>query len=612
MKKYIVILGLMLSNSWLFSQHEYPISNLKSLLSFLSEDSTFTFSYPADLENMQFTSILIKKSHRKDEIINIFERINLESKILNNHILLRPKQEQKSFELENEKIFKITVFDKISNEKIAWAAITTVLGTEERVYFTDDNGVAILPHNAKNIIVSQLGYESKYLSHLEDNQKIKIQPKPIALQTVEKKSFQPAYQSQQVEKSVVNYTQPFSNETVSPSSTKDVLAMVQMLPGINNTEERAGSIKIRGSNADGTNIFLNGIPVIQTGHYFELFSTINPLYVDKVELLKNNSPIYDLSNSCGAIYLSSKTLDRAKTSIKGDINLLTSSFNAFIPITPQFAITGAYRQNISDISNNSFYSINKFNPPKLVENLGQRLEEVLLRSSPTFGFYDTHMNASYKYKLGDFQASFFSIKDEYTNIIAQNQRINLNTNLFQSVMGTSTNNRDWQSLGYGLSSRINITSKFNTNIRWYSSSYDEDYLLQTTITPRTNLSKLTNKTDFSTDVKLSEISWMNQYQISSTTQWKAGVSKMSLLSLSDFSSTRNNQYTDKNELVNNTIFTQVQYQPTHYTMQSAVKLNWVANQMLIDWNALLIRSLENNVSLKFSASRSNQIMRRLN
>jgi hypothetical protein len=597
----------------LFSQNEFPVSDFKSLLTFLSEEKNLTFSYPAELERLKFRTTLVDKSLQVGDLQKLFQRINLECKVMDSHILIRSMNGSIQDTSSNAGLISIIISDSKTQEKISWAAVSAKLENQDRVYFSNEKGEVIIPQNCQDIKISQLGYESKEFKELKRNTQLELQPKPIVLNQVEKKSFQPAFKTKRGSEQIINYTQPYTNEIISVSGTKDVLGMVQMLPGITNADERSGSLKIRGSNADATNIFLNGIPVIQTGHYFDLFSTVNPLYVDKVTVYKSNTPVYDLSNSGGAVYLSSKTLAKKKTLVNSDINFLTANVNAYVPLTTDFAISGAFRQNIRDISNNSFYSLNKFNPPRLVENsTGPKLTEVLLRSSPTFGFYDGNLNAEFKYKYGEIHASMFVINDDYSNTITQNQRIMVRPFIFQNVVGKTINDRQWKSSGYGVTKSVNITSKLVSKLRWYDTGYDENYLLRTIVSAQTNLNRLTNETDFTTAISLRDLTWSNDYQLSKELSLTAGLSGLQVNSGSNYSSTRVNEYGEDRSVLNKSAFTQLGYISEKFSFQGGVKFNNVSGSTLLDWNTNFIKPLSPSTSIKFSAVRSNQLIRRIN
>ncbi|MEM6343752.1 MAG: TonB-dependent receptor [Bacteroidota bacterium] len=76
----------------------------------------------------------------------------------------------------------------------------------------------------------------------------------------------------------------------------DPFRMMQALPGINTSEETAMGLNIRGGSADQTLIYFNEIPVYQSGHFFNMISSLNPYAVDEASIYRG---AYDVSQTGG-------------------------------------------------------------------------------------------------------------------------------------------------------------------------------------------------------------------------------------------------------------------------------------------------------------------------
>jgi hypothetical protein len=609
LKKFYLFCFIFTSCLSIFGQTERPVSDFKSFIKILQEESVYTFSYPAELEELKFLSTIIKKNITQEELNIFFNRINLETKIYGNHILIREKIPPP----EKGQILSLKVIDSKSNEPLDWAAVT-IYGPEERVYFTNEKGEVNLPKNLEKMVVSQLGYESKTIFKNEIREVIKLDVKPVMPGTALKRGTQPAFKSTSKSQiQTINYTQPYASEVISVAGIRDVLATVQMLPGINATDERSGSLKIRGSNSDATNIFLNGIPVIQSGHYFDLFSSINPLYVSNIQVYKNFTPLQDLSNTGGAVYLQSRSLDKKNPVISADINFLTAAVNGFIPLSPHLAITAALRTNLSDISNNSFYSLNRFNPPRQVENMpGSRLSEILLRSSPSFGFYDGNLNMEYRYKYGKLVFSYHKIHDDFENTITQNQRISFRPNQPQLIIGVTDNLRNWDSDGFGITKSFRFNKTWSTKLKYYQTGYDERYNLASKLNLTPSLNNISNQTAFNTSLKVNDISWSGDYTSADNFVITAGLSATKIENQGIYSSSRIKGFnqTGENNLLS--IFSKIAHQSDQNTFEAGLKINRVHQSTLPDFSVQYDRMLTQSSSLKFSFSQANQWMRKVN
>ena len=56
----------------------------------------------------------------------------------------------------------------------------------------------------------------------------------------------------------------------------DVMKVIQLLPGVQNTGEGSSGVNVRGSAADQNMYLIDKIPVYNTSHLFGFFSAFNP------------------------------------------------------------------------------------------------------------------------------------------------------------------------------------------------------------------------------------------------------------------------------------------------------------------------------------------------
>jgi len=71
---------------------------------------------------------------------------------------------------------------------------------------------------------------------------------------------------------------------------KDVLKVMQMLPGVQNVGEGTAGLYVRGSSADQNLFILNNIPVYNASHLFGFFSAFNPDIIRDFSIYKSNLP----------------------------------------------------------------------------------------------------------------------------------------------------------------------------------------------------------------------------------------------------------------------------------------------------------------------------------
>jgi hypothetical protein len=129
---------------------------------------------------------------------------------------------------------------------------------------------------------------------------------------------------------------------------KDVLKVVQMLPGVQNAGEGSAGISVRGSAADQNMFFLNKIPVYNTSHLFGFFSAFNPDIIRDFSFYKSNLPARFGGRLASVIDISSRQGNNKKFTARGGIS----------PVTAKVAVEGPLKKDRSSfvLSARSTYS----------------------------------------------------------------------------------------------------------------------------------------------------------------------------------------------------------------------------------------------------------------
>jgi hypothetical protein len=71
---------------------------------------------------------------------------------------------------------------------------------------------------------------------------------------------------------------------------KDVLKIVQLLPGVQNAGEGSSGFNVRGGTADQNMFYINNISIYNTSHLFGFFTSFSPDVVSDFSLYKNSVP----------------------------------------------------------------------------------------------------------------------------------------------------------------------------------------------------------------------------------------------------------------------------------------------------------------------------------
>lgn len=270
---------------------------------------------------------------------------------------------------------------------------SVIVGINTYTTITDQNGVFYLPNRVISEVISirYLGYETLQIdsSFIDSNcPEIFIAPSISKLNEVLISNVLVKGISRNVNGSTSIRTQNFG---LLPGQTEnDVLQLVQVLPGIESSNETISTINIRGGTNDENLILWEGIRMYQTGHFFGLISAFNPNLTKDVAVYKNGTPSQFGESVSGLIDMTSSNAISKK--LKGGVGTNLINANAFLegPLSNTLGFQIAGRSSISELIKTPIYNsfsnrvfqeteITNFNNPQLVSNL---------QTSEFFHFFD--------------------------------------------------------------------------------------------------------------------------------------------------------------------------------------------------------------------------------
>ncbi len=156
---------------------------------------------------------------------------------------------------------------------------------------------------------------------------------------------------------------------------KDLLKIVQMLPGIQSVGEGSAGINVRGSAADQNLFYINKLPVYNPSHLFGFFSSFSPDIIKDFSFYKSNMPASFGGRLASVFDIATTQGNKKQFTARGGIS----------PITGHVAVEGPIvKESVSYVlSGRSTYS----------DWILSRLEDPDFRNSKAF-FYDLSANLS--------------------------------------------------------------------------------------------------------------------------------------------------------------------------------------------------------------------------
>lgn len=305
----------------------------------------------------------------------------------------------------------------------------------------------------------------------------------------------------------------------------DLMRTIQMLPGINATNEFSSGLAIQGGNTNQNLFLFDGFTVYHMDHFFGYFSAINPDAVKSLQLYKGGYDARYGGRVSGIVDITGKEGNLNKTSGSLGINLLSINTSLEVPLKQnRSSLFFSARRSYADIVSTSLFE-------KIFENFSPQLSEQSppatsggvpmghhgnmpntspiknLENSIKPEFYYTDLNLKFSSKIGLKDHVSFSLYDS-------NDILNFKESRTSNVGDTLTISENtlglvnWGNLGSSLSwSRLWNQSHYTNALFSYShyqSEYDE---ASTNISTNLNLESSTVSTTLSQSNSIQDITF---------------------------------------------------------------------------------------------------------
>jgi hypothetical protein len=482
---------------------------------------------------------------------------------LNSKVLL-------NFKALDNRYITVSVLNKIVSVcGIVWAqdSQTNLAGASVRIannpsgLITTKNGTFNLDNLALDttITISYIGYESRQFTANElfstDNNCTKIVLKPSAEelnQVLINVYLTPGLQKY-IDGSTVLNTKKFG---ILPGLVDpDVLQSIQVLPGIESTNESIANINVRGGTNDQNLMLWDNIKMYHSGHFFGLISAYNPNVTNKVTVSKNGTSAEYSDGVSSTINMNTNDEIGSTFSGGGGVNLISADAFLEIPLAKNLELDISGRRSVTDLLNTptfSNYYQRSFQDTEISANSADK------NTSSDFYFYD------YTAKL------LFDLNEKHhfrANIIGINNDLNYaeysNTNQSESKVSQLLQ----KNIGYGGSWKAQWNSALSTEVLTYFSRYNinaTDYRVGTDQLLTEANEVLETGTKLNAHYKVnSNLTLLAGYQVNET-----GMLNQTTVSAPSFSSTK------KDVLFNQAVFTEIEYNKKNTYLRLGMRLNY--------------------------------------
>lgn len=578
-------------------------SLLTDVLADVSKEENKLFAFPSELLSDQWVEPT-KESF--DDIESFLDYLlndkGLEFASFNDDQYLIRKAEK----IESEKWVSGQIVDLESNQILPYATIVSSDFKEGAL--ADENGkfqIKVDPNANRTYTISYLGYESKELTYSD---------------LLNAKSFGLGVKENMISSVTIQYICPpvmidkgsgrlkLGSKLLSLETSgiygSDIIRNLQLMPGVAAHDDDSASLKVRGSNAEDSQIILDGIPLYNANHYYNIFSAVNGSYIETAELFKNHQPIDIQSTGGGVLILDSGWKKRDKNN-SININLLTTSASLDLDAGENGRFHAAFRSSYRNVNDARLLDLNSDN----VEQFNLRDERnSFITTDPEFRFAD--INLSYRYATDKFGigVNVFRSEDRFKN--EYELKIDLPRNEFSKLL--YENNEDWENGGLSIVSYYKLGKRWTLNTTFYASRYEFSSVLNSTIQGRNEQTISTQNSGSIQDNGLKIFSEYLQEDFKLIFGVEGGSYKIGR-QLSYDASMSAVDYSDR--IILNTFFLNAQKSFGNFTLNAGFRAP--SSKQKDKFKSVLSPQLSGNYAFnddfifKFSLSHSNQVLREL-
>ncbi len=192
-----------------------------------------------------------------------------------------------------------------------------------------------LEEGTHTLFIRSIGYESRDLTiTLSGNQtqEIKLEAKKSELKKVVIKTKKDNDQITSTEMGVEELDMKMVNKIPVLFGERDILKMIQLLPGVKSAGEGNSGFYVRGGSADQNLVLLDEAPVYNASHLLGFFSVFNSDAIKDVKLYKGTAPASYGGRLSSVLDVKMKDGNNQNYSVSGGVGLIASRLNLEGPI----------------------------------------------------------------------------------------------------------------------------------------------------------------------------------------------------------------------------------------------------------------------------------------
>ncbi|MEM9819506.1 MAG: TonB-dependent receptor [Bacteroidota bacterium] len=506
---------------------------LRAVLTDLAAKYQLDFAYDEALLEGQEVSAVFEEVPLSQVLDRLLSPIGLDFQFSSSRAILIAAQVTSTtqYRLVNHAIINGQVKDAQSGAPLPYA---TIHCSENRGVTSDENGNFSIPayffSDTIQMQVQFLGYRSQQLQLPIANRPLRIEvelsPKVHAFEQITVLDRVPTYSNNDLSNAMI-FRPNSGNSLPDFVGGKDLFRSLQMLPGISAHDDLSAGLNIRGAESGENLILLDGMTLFNTGHFFGIFSAINPNIIDKVSVYKNAFPIEYGAFTAGVVEMETNELKRRELNAGIEFNLLTSNAYLHSPLSEKMDFLIAGRITNQSLGNTTYFDLlnrQRVNPAddQALDNFFSRSQ--LLSVRPDFSFYD--VNAKWNWQLSPstfINANFYRGYDQYEYAYEQEFLSGLLASRVDNKE-TFSEDRFWSNNAYSLIFGHQWNQDWNSQLTLGHTVYESEGGSSSSLTRSRTIGTeiFSIKSNSINKVNNYSLNWKNTWQATDNQTWTFG------------------------------------------------------------------------------------------
>ena len=376
-----------------------------------------------------------------------------------------------------------TVRDALTGESLPHASV--YIPGQQTGTTTNLDGYFVLldvPGDSVIIGIRYLGYQPReivvYPATQTDPIQVRLEPATTSFEedvvvTAER------YQLMKTAENVSQVTISPKDLAVLPTAGDiDIFRSLQLMPGINGTNEGSAGLFVRGGTPDQNLVLLDGMTVYHVDHFYGFFSAFNADAIKDVQVFKGGFPAKYGGRTSSVIDLTGKTGADVLAG-SASINLLSASAALEVPIGTKSSFLFAARRSYTDILQSGVYNSIYETVTGEDVNVDQSgpLSQQAVAVNPNFYFYDLNAKFTHRPTNKDVLAlSFYSGRDHLDksrDLLAGAGA--LGADVLETIESELSDLTDWGNVGFSTKWSRQWAPRFYSNTLVAYSRYFSEY-----------------------------------------------------------------------------------------------------------------------------------------